>query len=487
MSLIPAWVKATRDAEIPTGLTVDDLLRRAFELRENLRAGTISPAAFRLVAKSVETLHALGAVLDQAADVNPKVLLADVSGAFKFISTLEWPKDEFGGRQDLLSRFAFLGWRYARQAESSAAESEWRSTHSSIAGSSVRANVEQTLAVPIELRLERFDELNLENSEELLSVSTALWGLGEIEPAGARDEAAFFYRFLETPMRSIGTFDERDYFLGEFSLIAGAACRILSKREEAKQWLDLAEASFILAQHAGAHLARLAYQRLALKVEERDFDEVVESAPVWAERFKRLGLAEESLKCRFLEGAAYRELGRVFEAIDVFEGICTEAEAESNTRLLAQAANGLAQFYRVVGNLKEALAYAKRALPLLQKLNNRVNLAKLRWCVGDIFREQGREAEALDSYRLALTEAQVIGIRGDVVALRLVVADLLLDAGRDAQAEREIRAALPIIEEEKMMPEGMAALTLLRESVRRRQINRQALRDLHGYFRNPNA
>ena len=53
----------------------------------------------------------------------------------------------------------------------------------------------------------------------------------------------------------------------------------------------------------------------------------------------------------------------------------------------------------------------------------------------------------------------------------------------EAQAEWEVRAALPIIEEEKMVPEGFAALTLLRESLRRRKLDRQALRNLHGYFR----
>jgi hypothetical protein len=33
-----------------------------------------------------------------------------------------------------------------------------------------------------------------------------------------------------------------------------------------------------------------------------------------------------------------------------------------------------------------------------------------------------------------------------------------------------------------MVPEGVAALTLLQESVRQKAINRSALRDLHGYF-----
>jgi hypothetical protein len=39
-----------------------------------------------------------------------------------------------------------------------------------------------------------------------------------------------------------------------------------------------------------------------------------------------------------------------------------------------------------------------------------------------------------------------------------------------------------VIDELKMVPEGMAALALLRESVRGRGIDRAALRELHGYF-----
>ena len=73
-------------------------------------------------------------------------------------------------------------------------------------------------------------------------------------------------------------------------------------------------------------------------------------------------------------------------------------------------------------------------------------------------------------------------MRADVAAVQLVIADLLLDAGQDRQAEWEIRQALPIIDEYKLVPEGFAALSLLRESLRRQNIDRQALRNLHGYF-----
>jgi hypothetical protein len=102
--------------------------------------------------------------------------------------------------------------------------------------------------------------------------------------------------------------------------------------------------------------------------------------------------------------------------------------------------------------------------------------------MGDLFRVTGQPSPAVEAYRSAQIEFAEIGMRGDVAALQLVVADLLLDLGQDEAARREILAALPAIDEIQMVPEGMAALALLRESVRGRRIDRAALRELHGYF-----
>lgn len=341
---------------------------------------------------------------------------------------------------------------------------------------------ERVLDTPIVDRTAMATELALEDPEMLLSLSDLLRARYETTPATVRDDAEFFFQFLNGTAQPIGHFDEKEYFLGEFAMIAGTAARFLFRREEANRWFARAETRFVLTENASSNIARLAYQKLALATEERRFEEVLEAAPLWASTFKKLGLAEGALKCLFLEGNALREIGELPRAIAVFQRICRESEEAGNTKLLAIGLGTLAQFHRVTGDLKEALVCAQKALPLLQKTANRVNLAKLRWCVGDIFREQNNRAEALDSYRSALRESEEIGIRGDVAALHLVVADLLLDAGLDRQAEWEVRAALPIIDEEQMIPEGMAALGLLRESLRRRQLDRGALRELHGYF-----
>ncbi len=346
-----------------------------------------------------------------------------------------------------------------------------------------RPAAERVLATPMSDRAGRAQELQLEDPELLLCICELLRTRLETSPATVKEDAEFFYCFLEKPDRKIGEFDEREYFLGELALTVGTACRFLFRREEAKQWFDRAEANFVLAANTGAHTGRLAYQRLALALEERRFDEVLELAPVWYRNFVRMELPEDALKCRFLEGIVYWERGQSRQAISVFREICSEAEALRSVRLIAEAANNLVHFYSSLGESEEALAYSRKALPLLKQINNRVGLSKLQWSIGDLLWRQRNVAGAIEAYRSAIQESEEIGIRGDVAALHLVLADVLLEAGQERQAEWEILAALPIIDEEKMVPEGMAALSLLRESVRRRQIDRKALRDLHGYFR----
>ena len=338
------------------------------------------------------------------------------------------------------------------------------------------------LATATDERAAKSSELRLDEPEVLLSVIELLRLRIESNPSGIGEDARFFFDFVAESNRPIGHFDEREYFLGELAMISGSSCRVLFRKEEARRWFARAEAHFVLTENGTANIARLAYQRLALAIEERRFEEVLESAPMWASVFRKLHMGEGALKCMFLEGNVYRELGQVAKAIEVFTAICQEAESIRSIKLLAMGLGNLVQFHRLQGDLKQALGYAQRALPLLQQTQNRISLAKLHWSIGDISREQGDQATALESYRSALRESEEIGTRGDSAAIHLVIADLLLDAGMDRQAEWEVRAALPIIDEEQMVPEGFAALGLLRESLRRRQIDRGALRELHGYF-----
>ena len=300
------------------------------------------------------------------------------------------------------------------------------------------------------------------------------------------EEATFLYEFLQAlrPHYPVDVFllDEREYFLGETARIIGTVCRNLTRREEARRWLDLAEGWFLLTENASGNIAKVGYQRLALRTEERDFVGVLELLPQLTATFQKLGMSEDALKSRFLEAMVLKETDRMSEVVRLLCDIASEAKTIRNEPLLAYAYVNLVQVHAILKEADSAVAIAKEAAPLLRKLDNHIGLAKLYWGVGYLQQGQGNFGGAIEAFRTAQREFAEIEMRADVAAVQLLIADLLLDAGQEKQAEWEIRQALPIIDEYKLVPEGFAALSLLRESLRRQKIDRQALRHLHGYF-----
>lgn len=348
-----------------------------------------------------------------------------------------------------------------------------------------RLAAESWLSVPGEDRETKARELFLDDPETVLEVLRLLSDRLESFPSSVRDDAEFLYRFLERlPEKEAGRFlfDERAFCLGEAARIAAVACRHLSLRDEARLWLDRADAGFRRSVHSEPYLARVGYQKLALYTEERRFREVTELLPWLVESFEKSELPEDALKCRYLEGQVLIETGRLEEAAELFRDVVRRAEALGKEKLIGSAYVNLIQIYGRLTRTEDAVAVSKVAVPLLQALNNRIDLAKVHWGLGMLFRAQGKPADAIESFRAAQREFTAIGMRADVAALHLVVADLLLDNAQEKQARWEIQAALPTIEELRLVPEGVAALSLLRQSLQNPKLNREALRDLHGYF-----
>jgi tetratricopeptide (TPR) repeat protein len=344
----------------------------------------------------------------------------------------------------------------------------------------------QAIEIPIADRAGRGSELRLDDPETLLPLLETLRSRWEAAPIEVLEEASFLYNYLEGIEVSypIGAFllDEREYFLGETARIAGTVCRVLSRREEARQWFDRGEGWFLLTENASGNLAKLSYQRLALRFEERDFAALQELLPQLIAGFEKLGMSEDALRGRILQAAIFKETDNLEEAIVRLERAVNDARSLRSDPLLAHAYVNLVQIYGFLGNVEQASSKAKEATSILRSLGSHAPLAKLQWGIAALFRARSDIGKAVQAYRAAQQEFAEIGMRADVAAVHLVIADLLLDNGQDKQAEWEVRQALPIIDEYKLVPEGFAALTLLRESVRRQKIDRQALRNLHGYF-----
>ena len=337
--------------------------------------------------------------------------------------------------------------------------------------------------VPTSERLPKFSE-QLGEPEVLLALCHLLDRNLESEPARILEDSDFFYQHLEArpENESAFLFDEQEYYLGELALLAGIGSRVLGHREQARMWLDRAEAWFLLTSNFQADLSRVAYQRLAVTIEEGRFHEVLRVVEPVKRSLARVHATESLLKCRVLQAIAYKETDQLDQALSLFKDVLHEARSIGSERLMSSCYVNSVQIHAMRGETDAAARLVNEALPLLRSTNNRKDLAKLQWGVANLLRVDGRLGLSIEAFRIAQKQFVDLEMPADVAAISLVVADLLLELGQEAQAEWEIRAALPVIDELKMVPEGVAALSLLRESVRRRKIDRQALRDLHGYF-----
>jgi tetratricopeptide (TPR) repeat protein len=334
------------------------------------------------------------------------------------------------------------------------------------------------LATEPDLRSDCDLRRSLGSPEILLSICAQLRQMRDLNPAVVERDASQIYTWISNPAFEVGLFDERDYFLGETALVAGGACRQLGKRDEALLWLDRAEAGFRHTMNPAPGLANVAYARLALRFEMGRYRDVRELAPSLEASFQKLRMHAEGVKCRLLLAMTLKQCGENATAIDMLEQVRTGPELKSEPFLQARLLTELGDLHQLQGDFSLALPAFQDALNLL--LDKAISLAgaDLKLYVGGVHRALGSLGEAKDAYREAQSDYAALGMRHLVAYTHLVVAEVLLEMKREREAEWEILAALPAIDEIKMVPEAFAALALLRESVGQRNTNLTALKDL---------
>lgn len=282
-------------------------------------------------------------------------------------------------------------------------------------------------------------------------------------------EARSIFDWITAQPDGIGFFDERDYFLGESSLLAGCATRLLGDRSEAELWLDRADAAYRHTINPTPNLARVSYIRLTLRYDMHRHREVLELVPSVALTFEKLAIYSELVKCWLLEALSMKALGLSARAVSRLEALIARPEFDGEATFRALAMLNLGNLRSEEGKLDRALQAYQEALPILSATNNRTALADLKGMVGDTLRSMGQLSQAIAAYRQAVEEYVNVGMKTRVAYFRIVTAEALLEAGRSREAEWEILAALPTIDEQEMAQEGLVAVALLRESVGKRR------------------
>ena len=337
--------------------------------------------------------------------------------------------------------------------------------------------------------VERTDELRdafICDAEVLTAICKELRDRKDVAPPFVLAEATDLYAWIARRAQVVGLFDERDYFLGELALIAAIAARYVGDKDETERWLDRSEASFRLTVNPGPLLSNVAYARLSLKFDRARFDDVLELLPALLASFERLGMKSEGFKARFLEAAALRDAGRLEDSFGRLQALRDELVRHEDAGLLGQVLVLMGNHLGAHQRFEEAVQAYEAALPNIKKGNRPIALAELKWSIGDTYRVQGACSKALDSYRAAQRDLLSLGLKPRVANVGLAIAESLLALGRPREAEWEILQALPTIEEQKMVPEGFAAVALLRESIKLQKADPNALRDLREHLQKQN-
>ena len=189
-------------------------------------------------------------------------------------------------------------------------------------------------------------------------------------------------------------------------------------------------------------------------------------------------MESEAVKCRLLLAMAYKHVGQNLKALGSLEGLEERALTVGDRSLHARILSEIADLNQLEGRLDLAVMALRKALNLLEGEGRSAARADLQLVVGGVLRASGAVGEADTAFREARTEYLALEMRPQAAYTSLVIAETLIGVGREREAEWEIRAALPVIDEIQMVPEALAAVALLRESISRRKTDLAAVRDL---------
>ncbi len=355
-----------------------------------------------------------------------------------------------------------------------------------LSASDIRRAAEEYLATSADSGADSRRSEVVTQPDVLTGVCGLLAESANTSPRSVADEAVALYRCIRDGAKQIGAFDETEYFLGETALLAGTANRVLGQRQEAENWFDRAEAGFRLTVNPSPLLARVTYQRLALRCERGQFQEVAELAPLLATTFSRLKMTLDQAKCVFLEGVALKQACHQDAALSVFASLTGDSALAREPGLTGLAFVNMADIHAAEGRNSQAEECYSDAIPLLQSGKLPAAIAHLHGTFGEVFRRQGKLAEALTAFQAAIVGYETLGMATWVAYLRVVTAQAMLQAGMHREAEWQILAALPTLDEQGMVPEGFAAVSVLRESLRARKADPAALNELREYLQAKN-
>jgi tetratricopeptide (TPR) repeat protein len=313
------------------------------------------------------------------------------------------------------------------------------------------------------------DEIVATGPEAVFQALLYLRERGEATPRMVAARVRELYRAVNEDESSLPA-DLRVFFLSEAARVLAGVLRGIGRPSELTEWLDISEAHARLDVNPEPQLARIEMVRLLLCHEQSLHSRICRIAPRLERKFADLGMDEERVKCRIAWAAALKVLGRFEQALQVLDPV-KKSRNQIRPSLYGWVLLHSGDLYQLCGDYGRALEELIEAGRLLLEGRQFTGLADVKSMISGIYRAHGRLEEAIELLKSSEQQHALLGMRSGVAYHRILIAETYLAMGRPREAEIEIRAALPIIEEQGMLADAVIAVNLLREAVRQRKLD----------------
>jgi tetratricopeptide (TPR) repeat protein len=322
----------------------------------------------------------------------------------------------------------------------------------------------------------------LSDAESILALCAILRRRRNESPAQLAERLPELTSWVEREFRPESFPDEREHFLAQLETTAGVCARWLGRREEAFARFGRAEALFRTTMDAGPGLAELELARFTTRYDMGERSTLLPLIEPLKRRLRSLGMTTAIINAELLEGTLLKNSNRLEESIPPYQRALRLSLEKGNEGLRNIAVGHLADSLALQGKCISARSLLMDVAPTI---TGKEALGKgfLSLVIGETFRLEGALELALEKYREAIETYKRAGTQPFLAYARLNAAEVLVMMGREWEAESEIAAALPIIERCALVGEGLSAMVLLRESLRRRRADPIAIRQLREHIR----
>lgn len=468
-----AWNSATVALDVPFGMSRDEAERRALAILDALgRRGPALPA-LDFTEELPDVLYALCEALAPHASAEQGEVL---TGLYELVAKLSWPQDEFGEKAELLAQISQLAW--SRSLGRGDASETLRWEEASVENLLSRESCRQLLSAPVSDWSSVVCGRFLADRALLLGLCIWLRNRSNSNIGAVFELASSVFVWLSTRAGDHTDREEDAYLLAELAVLVANTARFSGRHGQSREWLTLAEQWSEISKDPLTSGARVEYARLALLYDTYQFSAVLSRVSPLVEKFLRLGLNENVVKSKFLKAMVLKDLNRDDESLQLLSELEGDPAVTRQPLLLGLVLVGIADLQNRTGRPAAALGFVQKGEMVLREAGMSFAFAHSCGVTGEILRDQGRWSEALNYYRRAVE----IYLDADMMSLaaysRLLLAETLVATRRDGEAVKEILAALPIIEREGLVREGIVAVGLLKASVSRRKLDPAALKAL---------